>query len=234
MIFVTGSSSSTRPATSPTTRRDAAAGGDLELRLLRFAEQQHELQPESSVATVGRGGYGWTRHLSDTYYDARAIFDPYRNRYWIVALVLNRKADDGDDSQKFPVAAASSPSPSRRPRTDAAAGTLLDRRGGGDGEAPLCPDGSCPVITGADYPSIGISPKYVALPPTPARGRRRAGRLLDPRTRLRRAARSVPRLVVRRRAGEAQLSDFPNPDRRAQGLPHRAAVHHPRRRSAGS
>ena len=39
---------------------------------------------------------------SDTYYDARAIYDAYRKRYCIVALAINRKANDGDDPQKFP------------------------------------------------------------------------------------------------------------------------------------
>jgi PKD repeat protein len=176
------------------------------------------------------GGYGMDcATYSDTYYDARAIFDPYRKRYWIVALALNKKANDADDAQKFP---------GRRGKFAVAVSKTSDPRGGwylywtdavaGDGEAPLCPNGSCPVITGADYPSIGISPKYVALAthsgPSTTPGRRV---VLGPADALAAGCPGqCPAWAFDDVPGQAQLSDFPNPDGGHKGYHIEPAVHH--------
>ena len=98
----------------------------------------------------------------------------------------------------------------------------------GDGEAPLCPNGSCPVITGADYPSIGISPKYVALAthsgPSTTPGRRV---VLGPADALAAGCPGpCPAWAFDDVPGQAQLSDFPNPDGWHKGYHIEPAVHH--------
>jgi hypothetical protein len=90
----------------------------------------------------------------NTIYDARLVFDEYRNRFWIGALARNKKGDNARRS--FFVAAVSS---TDDPRDDWLLyfwPTIIN-----DGTCP--PDPGCPYERGSDYPALGISEKYLLM-----------------------------------------------------------------------
>jgi len=110
-------------------------------------------------------GYG-----IDTYYDARAIYDSYRQRYWIVALAINNKTPCFQ--QKQAGAAQCNPflSGARRGKVVVGVSSSSDPRDKWflywwDA---IPHDGDCGIDVicrqtehGADYPSLGISEKYL-------------------------------------------------------------------------
>jgi hypothetical protein len=100
----------------------------------------------------------------DTYYDARAIYDNYRQRYWIAALAINNKTPCGQQPAPCNVMQAGA----RRGKLVVAVSSTSDPRDNwylywwdavphdGQCSEPIC------LMTehGSDYPSIGISEKY--------------------------------------------------------------------------
>ncbi len=108
----------------------------------------------------------------DTYYDARAIYDSYRQRYWIVALAINNKTPCARQKDSLPAGAPCNPalSGSRRAKVVVAVSSTSDPRDNWslywwdgvphDGQCGI--DLSCQLTErGADYPSLGISEKYL-------------------------------------------------------------------------
>jgi hypothetical protein len=118
--------------------------------------------------TVGQG-YG-----IDTYYDARSIYDSYRQRYWIVALAINNKTPCARQKDGKPSDWQCNPllSGARRAKVVVGVSSTSDPRDNWslywwdatphDGQCGLDP--MCLVTEhGADYPSLGISEKYLLV-----------------------------------------------------------------------
>ncbi len=103
------------------------------------------------------------------YGDVRVMFDPYRKRFWIYAMAKNEIPTDSPSVIKFPAIKMA-----RRDKAAVAVSLTEDPRDGfltywwnntvHNGESNVPAGGPDPVFKtsgeGADYPSLGISPKY--------------------------------------------------------------------------
>jgi hypothetical protein len=113
--------------------------------------------PEINKYIVVPAGSDPNIWMIDTYYDLRTVYDPYRKRFWIAGLAINNKTTQSTVPEVARL---------RRNYIAAAVSLTEDPRDGwyqyfwqATGDDYACaPD--CLTVTGADYPSIGISQKH--------------------------------------------------------------------------
>jgi hypothetical protein len=140
--------------------------------------------PNNLPCDVTGGFFAETIFCIDQYYDTRVIFDSYRKRFWITALARNSKTRDADLQQSLLPHTLEEEYAARRSKLLVAVSksdnpmlgwhmywwdAVIDDGACTSATVEPCPDSIYMPGDAADYPSIGVSSKFVIITNTVAR-----------------------------------------------------------------